>query len=479
MRPFFVSKEIQVWGPFARKNAPIGQPTRILSLQYFSVRQFTSNFAIEYKQTQTGSWGLFNVQQSACFVVLFYWTPIYLYYMDTVLELRCAPIPLVRIALIGLGQRGMKTLERYAFIDGAEIRCVADVDPARLETANQTLAATGRPQADKLIGTEAWREACQRNDIDLVYICTDWSSHCQMAVEAMRCGKHVAVEVPAATTIDECHRLVDTAEATRRHCFMTENCCYDHVALATLEMERKGMLGKVTHCEGAYIHNLRDTFGLTGNASDANHNWMEKSCASHDGNPYPTHGIGPIGWLLNLHRGDRMDYLVSLTSDGCGTDKMLGRVNTTLIRTVRGASIVLQLDVTTMRPYSRLQTVCGTQGYVQKYPLPTLKTVNTEAILTGEEALEEMKRYANSAAAELWREGHRKQVPNEMNYTMDCRLIHCLRKGLPLDIDVYDAAEWSCLAELSERSAREGSRPVSIPDFTHGHWQDLQQHKMF
>jgi len=174
-----------------------------------------------------------------------------------------------------------------------------------------------------------------------------------------------------------------------------------------------------------------------------------------------------------------MDYLVSLTSDGCGTDKMLGRVNTTLIRTIRGASIVLQLDVTTMRPYSRLQTVCGTQGYVQKYPLPTLKTVNTEAILTGEEALEEMKRFASSEAAELWREGHRKQVPNEMNYTMDCRLIHCLRKGLPLDIDVYDAAEWSCLAELSERSAREGSRPVSIPDFTHGHWQDLRQHKMF
>lgn len=399
--------------------------------------------------------------------------------MDTVLELRCPPIPLVRIGLIGLGQRGMKTLERYAYIEGAEIRCIADIDAKRLSAANDALRQSGRPAADSLVGDKAWQTVCRRDDIDLVYVCTDWSSHCEMAVEAMRQGKHVAVEVPAATTIDECHRLVETAEVTRRHCFMTENCCYDHFALSTLEMQRAGRLGEITHCEGAYIHNLRDTFGLTGNAVDATHNWMERCCAIHDGNPYPTHGIGPIGWLLNLHRGDRMDYLVSLTSRGCGTDHMLGRVNSTLIRTVKGASILLQLDVTSMRPYSRLQTVCGTLGYVQKYPVPTVKTTETATILTGDAALEEAARHTGSQAAHLWQKGHELGVPNEMNYTMDSRLIYCLRHGLPLDIDVYDAAEWSCLAELSERSAREGSRPVSIPDFTHGHWQDLPCHRMY
>lgn len=399
--------------------------------------------------------------------------------MDTVLELRCPPLPLVRIGLVGLGQRGMKTLERYAYIHGAEVRCLADTDAGKVAQANDTLRRTGRPAADGLFGAEAWHDVCRRTDVDLVYICTDWSSHCEMAVEAMRCGKHVAVEVPAATTIDECHRLVETAEATRRHCFMTENCCYDHFALATLEMQRGGLLGDVTFCEGAYIHNLRDTFGLTGNAVPAANNWMERSCARHDGNPYPTHGIGPIGWLLNLHRGDRMDYLVSLTSRGCGTDRMLGRVNTTLIRTVGGAGIMLQLDVTSMRPYSRLQTVCGTQGFVQKYPVPTVKTTETATILTADDAMAEAGRHTDSHAARLWQEGHRLGVPNEMNYTMDCRLIHCLRHGLPLDIDVYDAAEWSSLAELSERSAREGSRPISIPDFTHGHWRDLAGHRMF
>jgi len=399
--------------------------------------------------------------------------------METVLELRCPPIPLVRIGLIGVGQRGMKTLERYAHIDGAEIRCLADTNADRLAAANAALERSQRPRVDALTGSDAWREVCRRPDIDLVYICTDWNSHCQMAVEAMRQGKHVAVEVPAATTIDECHLLVETAEAQRRHCFMTENCCYDYFALATLDMQRSGLLGDITHCEGAYIHNLRDTFGLTGNAVPAANNWMERSCARHAGNPYPTHGIGPIGWLLNLHRGDRMDYLVSLTSCGQGEDHLLGRVNSTLIRTVKGVSILLQLDITTMRPYSRLQTVCGTYGFVQKYPVPTVKTAGGATILTGQAALDEAAHYARSQAARLWQEGHDKGVPNEMNYTMDTRLIYCLRHGLPLDIDVYDAAEWSALAELSERSAREGSRPISVPDFTHGHWHDLSGHRMF
>lgn len=158
---------------------------------------------------------------------------------------------------------------------------------------------------------------------------------------------------------------------------------------------------------------------------------------------------------------------------------MLGRVNSTLIRTVRGASILLQLDVTTPRPYSRLQAVCGSEGFAQKYPRPTLKITSSQNILEGDAALTECDRHVNSHAARLWREGHEKGVPNEMNYTMDSRLIYCLRHGLPLDIDVYDAAEWSCLAELSEQSAREGSRPIPIPDFTAGNWQILSGHRMY
>lgn len=370
--------------------------------------------------------------------------------------MRVPPIPHVRIALIGLGQRGMKTLERYAYIKDATIVCIADVDPQKLEQANQTLQSTGRPLARSYSGENAWKEICKQNDVDLIYICTDWSTHCKMAVTAMESGKHVAVEVPAAETVEECWQLVNTSERTQRHCFMTENCCYDNFALATLEMKRLGLLGDITHCEGAYIHKIENLSA----------SWMEQSCAQHGGNPYPTHGIGPIGQLLGLHRTDRMDYLVSLTSDS------KNKVNSTLIRTVNGVSILLQLDVSTPRPYSRLQTVCGTKGFVQKYPLPTIQLDGEDNPTIGEEALKKAEEYFNSPTAKLWQEGHKLNVPNEMNYTMDCRLIYCLKNGLPLDIDVYDAAEWSCLAELSRQSALSGSIPVRIPDFTRGRWKD-------
>lgn len=386
----------------------------------------------------------------------------------SVFQLSCPPIPVVRIALIGLGQRGMKTLERYAFIEGAEIRYIADLDTERLLIANQALRSSGRPEAQQLTGEEGWKEACRKADVDLVYICTEWTTHTQMAVEAMECGKHVAVEVPAATTLSECWQLVHTAEATQRHCFMTENCCYDLFALETLEMHRRGDFGTITHCEGAYIHDLTLPANRQGQLTDTRRYWLEHSCCQHGGNPYPTHGIGPIAQLLGFHRHDRMVSLVSLTAQGVSNEQgeAIGKVNTSLIRTAQGVTILLQLDVTTPRPYSRMQTVCGTQAFVQKYPVPTLQHSGTEA-LTGEAALHEMAHYATSPAAQRWHEGHAKGVPNEMNYAMDVRLIECLRQGLPLDIDVYDAAEWSCLAELSQRSTEQGGVPVEIPDFRH------------
>lgn len=385
--------------------------------------------------------------------------------MSNAFLLTCNPIPVVRIALVGMGQRGIKTLERYAYIEGAEIRYIADLDENRLKTANDILINSGRPQAKMLAGADAWREACTKTDVDLVYICTEWKSHAQIAIHAMKCDKHVAVEVPAATTVEECRMLVDTAEKTQKHCFMTENCCYDLFALETLELNRRGELGIITHCEGAYIHQLASISNSKGLITDTRKNWMEHSCSLHGGNPYPTHGIGPIGQLLGFHRNDYMKTITSITAKGVVVnDELTGRVNTSLIQTENGISILLQLDVTTPRPYSRMQTVCGTRGYVQKYPLPTIQLSRNEA-LTGQKALDEMKKYATSDKAAYWFEGHKKCVPNEMNYAMDARLIHCLQNGLPLDIDVYDAAEWSCLAELSQLSAKQGGIPVEIPRF--------------
>ena len=377
-----------------------------------------------------------------------------------VLQLACEPLPIVRIGFIGLGNRGMATLRRYLVIDGVEIVALCDIHRAHLGEASAVIAADGKYTPCLLNAQDGWKQMCQRDDIDLIYICTDWLTHAPMACYAMEQGKHVAIEVPAATTVEECWQLVDTAERMRRHCFMLENCCYDTFHQATLTMEKNGMLGTLTHLEGAYIHDLRDKYEADGPSG-----WMSRLCGQHKGNPYPTHGIGPVCQLLHIHRGDRLDYLVSLTPatdvphDVC--------VNNTLIRTVKGKTILLQYDVTTPRPYSRMQTVCGTKGFVQKYPRRCIMLDGQEPI-KGDAVEPIVAQYTQPHIAKIQDEGYRLGVPNIMNYTMDRRLIQCLHEGLPLDMDVYDAAEWSCIAELSEQSAMNGGVPVKIPDFTRG-----------
>ena len=390
-----------------------------------------------------------------------------------VLELTAPPIPHVRIALIGRGRRGMKALDRYLFIAGAEIRLLVDISPEKLNQANAILQGKGI-HADCDSEPDGWKRACERKDIDLIYLCTEWSNHASIAIYAMEQGKHVAVEVPAVTTVADAWSLVHTAERTRRHCFMLENCCYDPFSLTTIQLAKEGLLGTITHCEGAYIHDLRKIFEEERVKNHTEEPWMEQNCIRHGGNPYPTHGMGPIGLLLDLHRGDRLDYLVSLSS--C-IDSINGHLNNTLLHTVKGRSILIQHDVSTPRPYSRLQTVCGTKGFIQKYPLPTIQLDSQEKALTYPDTEVFVQQHEHPVTQYWGHESRRLNMPNEMNYVMDCRLIYCLQNGLPLDIDVYDAAEWSCISELSELSARQGSKPIEIPDFTSGNWQLLKGHR--
>ena len=280
------------------------------------------------------------------------------------------------------------------------------------------------------------------------------------------------------------------AEETRRHCMMLENCCYDAFALTTLNMVQQGVLGEITHAEGAYIHDLRKHYFADEKAGGYHNHWIKLYSQQHTGNPYPTHGLGPVCQWMNIHRGDRMEYLVSMSSRQAGLSAYAGQVfgasseeaaqsyemgdvNTTLIHTAKGRTILLQYDVTTPRPYSRHQTVCGTKGFMQKYPVPCLLLDEYgKEPLSGEQFERMMEQYKHPFTAVIGEEARRKNMPNEMNYIMDYRLIHCLRNGLPLDQDVYDAAEWSCITELSERSVRQGSVPVEIPDFTRGNWKE-------
>ena len=406
-----------------------------------------------------------------------------------VIELRCDPIDTVHIAFIGLGSRGKGAVRRYTFLEGVKVVALCDVVPENLDLAQEILLDAGLPEADTYSGTEDWKKVCEREDVDLVYVCTHWDLHTPIAVYAMEQGKHVATEVPAAISIEECWQLVNTAERTRRHCMQLENCNYDFFELATLNMVRQGLLGEIVHAEGAYIHDLRSP--IFDEEDGYWQMWRLRHNETRNGNLYPTHGFGPICHILNIHRGDKMEYLVSLASDQIGMtefarekfgedsdygrrDYARGDMNTTLIKTAKGKSIMIQHDVTSPRPYSRIHLLSGTKGFVRKWPVQGIALEpNAHSFLPEEEMEQLLAEYEHPITREVGEMARKVGGHGGMDFTMDYRLIHCLRNGLPLDQDVYDAAEWSSIIELSEKSIENQSMPVRIPDFTRGAWNKV------
>ncbi len=406
--------------------------------------------------------------------------------------LRVDPRPVARVGFIGRGMRGPGAVNRFTYLEGVEIKALCDLYSERVEDCQRLLEERGFPRAAAYDGEQGWKALCEREDIDLVYICTPWLSHTPMAVYAMEQGKHVAIEVPAATTVAECWQLVDTAEKTRRHCMMLENCCYDFFEMATLNMARHGLFGEVMHVEGAYIHDLRSLNFATEEEGGYQGWWRLDYNERHTGNPYPTHGLGPVCQVLDIHRGDKLEYLVSLSSDQrgmseyaaakfggdsdmAGRDYALGDMNTTLIRTRKGKSIMIQHDVTSPRPYNRLHTISGTRGFAQKYPVRSLAFDPDAHSRLDDEALEAMlAEWEHPITKEVGELARKVGGHGGMDFIMDYRLVYCLRNGLPLDEDVYDAAEWSCIGELSEMSVRNGSMPVAVPDFTRGAWDRIK-----
>ncbi len=406
-----------------------------------------------------------------------------------VLELRCDPIDTVRVAFIGVGSRGTSAVRRYTFLDGVEIVALCDVVPEQLEKALLILEERGLPPADTCSGPEDWKKVCERDDVDLIYVCTHWDLHTPIAVYAMEHGKHVVTEVPAALSIEQCWQLVNTSERTRRHFMMLENCNYDFFEMATLNMARHGLFGEIVHVEGAYIHDLREN--LFNEKDGYWHMWRLRHNENRNANLYPTHGFGPLCHILNIHRGDKMEYLVTLASDQygltatakekfgensdyAGRDYKKGDMNTTLIKTHNGKSILIQHDVINPRPYSRKHMISGTKGFVQKYPVMGIALDPEAHSFMSEEEMDSLLTvYEHPITREVGEMARKVGGHGGMDFTMDYRLIHCLRNGLPLDQDVYDAAEWSSIIELSEKSIENQSMSVRVPDFTRGAWDKL------
>ncbi len=392
------------------------------------------------------------------------------------------PIDIVRVGFVGVGGMGGAHVRNFLGLEGIEIVALCDIDSARNEEVSSWVTDDGRAPPVMYGRHETdFVRMCETEDLDLVFTATPWEWHVPVCVSAMENGKHAATEVPATYTTDDCWRLVEYAEKYRKHCVMMENCNYDRPEMMVFHMARLGLFGDILHAECGYLHDLREIkFSEVGEGL-----WRRAHSMVRDGNLYPTHGLGPVANVMDINRGDQFEYLVSMSSPSQGLQEwamanypenhlkrreryVLGDVNTTMIKTVRGRTIYLSHDTNLPRPYSRIHMVQGTKGLFQGYP----HRVHIEGLSPGHEWQDWMD-LRDKYDHPLWKDleeqsegaGH-----GGMDFIEDYRLVKCLREGKPTDMNVYDAAAMSVITPLSEWSVANRSRPIDVPDFTRGRW---------
>ena len=402
--------------------------------------------------------------------------------------LAAPPMETVRIGFVGVGGMGTVHVRNLVDIPGAQVTAVCDIREAHAQRASRIITEKGHPAPVLYTrGERDFERMCAGQDLDLVYNATPWEWHVPIALAAMQNGKHTASEVPFAMTIEDCWRLVESAEKNRRHCVMMENCNYDRPEMLAFHMVRRGLLGEILHAECGYLHDLRAIkFSEEGEGL-----WRRAWAMKHDANLYPTHGLGPIANCMDINRGDRFESIVSMSSPSRGLQQWaaehypadhpkrretyaLGDVNTSLIRTAAGRTIFLSHDTNLPRPYSRIHMVQGTRGIVQGYP----HRVYIEG-QSAEHQWDTVEQWYDEFDHPMWKAirdradefgGH-----GGMDFLEDWRLIRCLREGLPTDMNVYDAAALSAVIELTGISVANDSRPVEFPDFTRGRWRTWPQ----
>ena len=392
----------------------------------------------------------------------------------------------VRLAIIGVGGRGLGMMNEWMAVEGLEVTAICDVNKEQIEKALKRIEKAGK-KAPATYGKNDldFENMCKRDDIDFVYIATPWDWHVPMAVAAMKAGKHCGIEVPAAVTVEGCWEIVNTSEKTRRHCMIMENCCYGYSEMLILNAVKNGLLGSLLHGECAYNHDLRAII----NENRSEGLWRRIPHTKKDGNLYPTHGLGPLSNYLSINRGDRFEYMVSMSSPSLGLNEyrektvpkgdakwnekyVCGDMNTSLLKTAKGRSVMLQHNITTPRPYDRINLIQGTKGLFRDYP----ERIYVEQEGKHEERFTNLEKYKAQFEHALWKStgeiARKNGGHGGMDYVMVYRVVECFREGLAPDMDVYDAAAWSVPGPLSELSVAKGSSPVKFPDFTRGKWQE-------
>jgi hypothetical protein len=409
-------------------------------------------------------------------------------------------LDVVRIGIVGLGNRGTGTASRLACIEGVEIKALCDLEPDRVQRAAGQIADYGH-KPDFYSGDEdAWKKMCERPDIDLIAIATPWHLHTAQCVYAMENDKHAYTELPAATTMEECWQLVETSERTRKHCVQMSASCAGGTSATILNMVRQDFFGDLVHGEGCYIHTLTGFYLFD---KEMYHNmWRLNENIGSSGNLYPQHGMVPIMQMMDIGYGDKLDYCCSISSNDfelgptaerlAGEDDFWkeyvnrnyrGNINSTIFKTVKGRTIVMQHDVTTARPRGR-SMLSGTKAFFETGPT-RLSTSEKHTgwghydWLSDEEFQEVTQKYnpeTNRRFAELIRMAEQSDRGSYYRTSqVDWRLIDCLRNGLPVDMDVYEAATSSAVTPLSIYSAHNKVFVENIPDFTNGAWETNQR----
>ncbi len=401
----------------------------------------------------------------------------------------------VKAAFIGVGARGPGHLKFFASLPNTEVVAISDLYEDNVEKCVKIAQKnTGRHQNIKSYhGDEnKWKQMLVDVKPDVVFIATNWKNHAPMAIEAMKKGAHAFVEVPIALTLQEMWELVDTSESTQKHCMMMENVNYGRDELMYLNMCRMGLVGELLHAEASYIHELRSQMKEEERGTGS---WRTPHYAERNGNLYPTHGLGPVAQYMSLGRTeDNFNSLVSFSSPARGrklyAEKNYGSdhkwnklnykggdMNTSIIKTTQGRTIMVQWDETSPRPYSRLNLVQGTLGTLAGFPTRVALEGGVEGVTKshhewaeGEQLATVYEKYDHPLYKRLnavsAKSGH-----GGMDGLMMYRIVECLQKGLPIDQNVYEGCLWSAVGTLSERSVASGGAPQNFPDFTRGNWK--------
>ncbi len=396
---------------------------------------------------------------------------------------RVPPIPLVRVGFVGCGLQGTEHIKNLLDIEGVELRGVCDIVPEKTERARQLAKDAGKREPKAFTrGPRDFERLCAEEDLDLVYTATPWEWHVPVMLAAMKNGKHAATEVPAAQTVEDCWNLVETSERLQRHCLLMENCCYDRPEMMVLHMLRKGRFGEAMHAEVGYQHDLRE---IKFESRDEGL-WRRAHATRLNANLYPTHGLGPAAQAMGINRGDQFDYLVAMASHSRGLQDfqrehlpeddprrqeryVLGDVHTAMIRTKLGKTIYLVHDTNLPRPYARYNVFQGSKGIYSGFPPRFYFDGQTPA-----HRYKPLEEFATEWDHPLWKADrviNAKNGHGGMDFLEDLRLMECLQQGLPTDYDVYDAAAWSSMVELTATSTRSRSKAVDVPDFTRGRWK--------